>query len=102
MRYVLAGLAVAAALSAAFPAQAERRVFVIASDAGGYGVDRCLVNGESCGAAVANAYCRSRDFATAQSFRKIDRDDVTGVVRASGQTCHGSSCEEFVAIECSR
>ncbi len=102
MRYILAGLAFAAVLSGSISAQAERRIFIIANNADGYGVDRCLATGASCGVAVATAYCKSRDFAQAQSFHKIDRDEITGAVRSSTESCHGSSCDEFVAIECTR
>jgi hypothetical protein len=102
MRYILAGVAFAAVLCGSVSAQAERRIFIIANNAEGYGVDRCLATGASCGAAVATAYCRSRDFAQAQSFRKIDREEITGAVRSSSESCRGSSCDEFVAIECSR
>jgi hypothetical protein len=80
----------------------ERRVFIIANNADGYGVDRCLATGAACGGAVANAYCKSRDFALAQSFHKIDRDEITGAVRSSSESCRGGSCDEFVAIECTR
>jgi hypothetical protein len=102
MRYILAGLAFAAILSGSITAQAERRIFIIANNADGYGVDRCLATGATCGVAVATAYCKSRDFAQAQSFHKIDRDEITGAVRSSNESCHGSSCDEFVAIECTR
>jgi hypothetical protein len=103
MRYLLAGLAFAAALSASVSAQAERRIFIIANNADGYGVDRCLATGATCGVAVATAYCKSRDFAQAQSFHKIDRDEITGAVRSSSEFCRGISCDdEFVAIECTR
>jgi len=103
MRYLLAGLAFAAALSASVSAQAERRIFIIANNADGYGVNRCLATGATCGGAVATAYCKSRDFAQAQSFHKIDRDEITGAVRSSSESCRGGSCgDEFVAIECSR
>ena len=103
MRYFLAGLAFAAALSASVSAQAERRIFIIANNADGYGVDRCLATGDTCGTAVATAYCKSRDFAQAQSFHKIDREEITGAVRSSNESCRGSSCDdEFVAIECTR
>ena len=83
-------------------AQAEKRIFIIANNADGYGVDRCLATGATCGAAVATAYCRSRDFDQAASFRKVDRDEITGAVPAGGAACNGASCNEFVAIECSR
>jgi hypothetical protein len=101
MRYVLAALAFATVLYGNVSAQAEKRIFIIANNADGYGVDRCLATGASCGTAVATAYCKSRDFAQAASFRKVDRDEITGAVPAS-TTCRGSSCDEFIAIECSR
>jgi hypothetical protein len=102
MRYILAGLAFAAVVGVCAAAHAERRVFIIANDADGYGVDRCLASGAPCGAPVATAYCKSRDFTLAQSFHKVDREEITGAVRSSGESCRGVSCNEFVAIECSR
>ena len=102
MRFVIAAAAVAAVLLGA-AAQAEKRMFIIANDADGYGVDRCLASGASCGATVANSYCRTREFAQALSFRKVDRDDITGAIPTSGPgSCKGGSCNDFVAIECSR
>jgi hypothetical protein len=102
MRYVLAALTLAAALHVNVSAQAEKRVFIIASYADGYGIDRCLATGDACGAAAATAYCRSRDFNQAASYRRVDRDDITGVVPASTTACSGGGCNEFVAIECAR
>ena len=101
-RLGLAACALTAALMAGSPAAAETRIFIIASHADGYGVDRCLASGESCGAPMASAYCKSRDFAQAVSFRKVDREEITGAVPSSGSACRGNGCEEFVAIECSR
>ena len=103
MRSVIAAAAVAAVLFGAAAAQAEKRVFIIANNADGYGVDRCLASGADCGQAVANSYCHSREFAQALSFRKVDRDDITGAIPSSGPgSCHGRTCDDFVAIECSR
>ena len=98
MRYVFAALVLAAtAFSSA--AQAEKRVFIIANNSDGYGVDRCLATGATCGVPVATAYCKSRDFAQAASFRKVDHDEITGAVPST----NGSSArDEFVAIECLR
>ncbi len=99
MRYVSAAVVFAAALFVNVAAQAEKRTFIIANNADGYGVDRCLATGASCGVAVATAYCQSRDFAQAASFRKVDRDEITGAVPST----NGSSArDEFVAIECRR
>jgi len=103
MRSVIAISAAAAVLLGAAAAHAESRVFIIANDADGYGVDRCLSSGANCGAAVANSYCKSREFAQAVSFHKIDRDDITGAIPTSGPgACKHGSCDDYVAIECSR
>jgi hypothetical protein len=90
-------------LLAAQPAAAEKNVFIVASDADGYGVDRCLSTGASCGAAVAAAYCQSRAFQKAASYRKLDRENIASDAdNPLIQTCRGNSCTEFVAIECAR
>jgi hypothetical protein len=100
MRVLIAICAVAGAIAFAAPAQTETRVFIVASNADGYGVDRCLTTGASCGTVVATAYCQARDFSQARSFRKVDNDDITGG-NAKSQSC-GIGCDEFVAIECTR
>ena len=103
MRCVFAAAAVAAVLFGAAAAHAEKRLFIIANNADDYGVDRCLASGRPCGEAVANSYCHSHEFAQALSFHKVDRDDITGAIPSSGPgSCHGSTCDDFVAIECSR
>ena len=103
MRAILAVLTVAVLAAAMSPAQAEKRIFIVANNADGYGVDRCLASGASCGTAAATSYCRTHEFNQALSFRKIDRDDITGAVpTAAGGSCRGVACEDFVAIECGR
>jgi hypothetical protein len=102
MRFRLAACALTVMLMTGSTASAEKRIFIIANNANGYGVDRCLAAGASCGAPMASAYCTSRDFGRAVSFRKVERDEITGAVPASNASCVGSTCEEFVAIECSR
>ena len=97
----LFAVAVLAVLGAS-AAQAEKRIFIIANTSDGYGIDRCLASGARCGGAVATAYCKSREFAHADSFRKVDKDEITGAVPVSGRNCRGGACDDFVAIECSR
>lgn len=80
-------------LLAVAPAQAEKQTFLVAN-ADGYGVDRCLATGDSCGNTIASAYCRARDFNHALSFRKIERSESTTL-------CRGA-CDGFIAIECTR
>lgn len=101
MRFLLA-TALLAALLGSTAAQAEKRIFVIANNPDGYGVDRCLATSARCGSAAATAYCRSQAFAKALSFRRVEKREITGAVPAYGQACLGGPCEEFVAIECSR
>jgi len=101
MRLVLAAGTLAAALLAGPAAHAEKRVFIIASNADGYGIDWCLAAGAHCGEAAANSYCRAREFAQAVSYRRIDRDDVAGAIPENA-SCRGASCDGFVAIECAR
>jgi hypothetical protein len=102
MRVWLAACTLTAALAAAGAASAEKRIFIIANNADGYGVDRCLATGATCGAPMASAYCHARDYGQAVSFRKVDREEITGAVPTGDGSCRGATCEGFVAIECSR
>jgi len=96
---ILACLAVVTASAAS----ADSRVFIIANQADGYGIDQCLAKGETCGAHAARSYCQSRDFAQALSFRRVDPDEVTGSVpKVAGGTCNHPGCNEYVAITCQR
>jgi len=101
MRIISAFLA-ASLLSAATAALADSRVFIIANQADGYGIDQCLAKGEKCGASAALSYCRSRDFAEATSFRRIDPEEITGSVPRESANCNHSGCNEYVAITCQR
>jgi hypothetical protein len=91
-----------ALLCAASAASADSRVFIIANQADGYGVDQCLARGEKCGAHAARSYCQSRDFAEASSYRRVDPDEITGSVPKTGGTCDHAGCNEYVAITCQR
>ena len=103
MRSTIAVAVFAALLSGAGAAHAEKRVFIVANSGDGYGLDRCLASGAACGAAAANSYCRTHEFGQALSYRKVDHDDITGAIPASGTgSCHGAHCDDFVAIECTR
>lgn len=100
---LLVALTAFAALSAAAPAHADNRVFIIANQSDGYGIDECLANGQTCGAHAARAYCQSREFTEATAFRRVDPDEVTGAIPAStGGHRRGSGSAEFIAITCHR
>ena len=100
MRVLLA--AVIGAMLAVSAAQAEKKIFIIVNASDGYGIDRCLASGSLCGSAAATAYCKSREFAQATSFHKVDKDDITGAIPVTDNACGGGVCEQFVAIECTR
>ena len=89
-------------LLAASAASADSRVFIIANQADGYGVDLCLARGEKCGAHAARSYCLSREFASAVAYRRVDPDEITGAVPSGGAKCSGHGCSEYVAITCQR
>ena len=95
---LLAGIALLAGSSA----WADSRVFIIANQADGYGIDQCLAQGERCGAHAAHSYCRSRDFAQATAYRRVDPDEITGSIPASENLCIRGICKEYVAITCDR
>ena len=100
MRTVLIGLA--ALLCVASTTRAEQHMFLVANDADGYGIDRCLASGEKCGAAAANAYCRTQAFTAAAKYHKIDQVDLTGTItKDASVTCQPGTCE-VVAIVCLR
>ena len=101
MRSLAAALATLC-LVAATAASAETRIFIIANQADGYGIDQCLAKGDRCGASAARSYCQSRDFAQASSYRRIDPDEITGSVPKTSGTCLHGNCDEYVAITCQR
>ena len=84
-------------------ASADSRVFIVANQADGYGVDECLARGEKCGAHAARSYCQSREFAQATAYRRVEPDEITGAVPSDrGDKCAGHGCGEYVAITCQR
>jgi hypothetical protein len=84
------------------PAGAETKIFIVENQPDGYGIDQCLASGANCGKPMASAYCQSRQYAQAISFRKAEPDEISGG-RASGDTaCRTLGCIDFVAIECER
>jgi hypothetical protein len=89
-------------LFAVSAAHADSRVFIIANQADGYGVDQCLAKGDKCGAYAARSYCQSREFAQATAYRRVDPDEITGSVPGGNLKCSGSGCNEYVAITCQR
>ena len=102
MRF-LSALSACAFLLAASAASADSRVFIVANQSDGYGVDQCLARSEKCGAHAALSYCQSRDFAQASSYRRVDPDEITGSVPSpGGENCDHAGCNEYVAITCQR
>ena len=102
MRTPLVGLVAALCLGFVTSASAERRMFFVANDSDGYGIDRCLASGAKCGTAVANAYCKRQSFAQAATFHKADQSDITSSIPAEGaDSCRSSGCD-VVAIVCTR
>jgi hypothetical protein len=102
MRILFAPMTVLALLVQGIGAGAETKIFIIENHRDGYGVDQCLATGANCGKPVASAYCQSREFGRAVSFRKIDPEEITGVSFGGKTSCRTRGCGEYVAIECTR
>jgi hypothetical protein len=102
MRILIAPAAVAVLFALAIPGGAETKIFIVENQPDGYGVDQCLASGANCGRPVAGAYCQSREYDRAVSFRKIEREEITGGSFGAKSSCPGRGCGEFVAIECTR
>jgi hypothetical protein len=101
MRFVFA-ISACLSLTATSAAFADSRVFFVANQADGYGIDQCLAKGDSCGAPAARAYCQSHQFSEASAFRKVDPDEITGSMPKSGTGCAVAGCGEYIAITCQR
>jgi hypothetical protein len=84
------------------PAGAETKIFIVENHPDGYGIDQCLASGANCGKPMASAYCQSRKYGQAVSFRKVDPDEITGDSLTGDATCRTRGCIDFVAIECAR
>jgi hypothetical protein len=83
-------------------ARAEQHMFLVANDSDGYGIDRCLASGEKCGAAAANAYCKTQAFLAAASYHKVEEGDLTGATAKDAPgNCKDDRCD-VVAIVCLR
>ena len=103
MRLPSALLASALLLAASSAASADSRVFIVANQADGYGVDECLAEGHKCGAHAARSFCQSREFAQASAYRRVEPNEITAAVPGDGgERCTGPSCGEYVAITCQR
>jgi hypothetical protein len=101
MRFVSA-LLTCAFVAVTSAASADSRVFIVANQSDGYGVDQCLAQGDKCGAHAARSYCQSRDFTDAASYRRVEADEITGSVPKAGGNCAYAGCSAYVAITCQR
>jgi hypothetical protein len=99
---VAAPLAIAAVAVSALSAHAETKIFFVENQPDGYGIDQCLASGAKCGKPMASAYCQSRQYGSALSFRKVIPDELPADKAGVDGACRASGCVDFVAIECVR
>ncbi len=102
MRKLITPATIVALLALALPAGAETRIFIVENQPDGYGIDQCLAAGANCGKPMASAYCQSRKYDQALSFRKAAPDEIAGGIASGDAICRTRSCVDFVAIECGR
>ena len=89
-------------LLAASAASADSRVFIVANQADGYGIDECLARGEKCGAYAARSYCQSREFAPPPPIAASIPTKLPARFRAAARNARAPACGEYVAITCQR
>jgi hypothetical protein len=94
------GLVASAVVAPVRPANAETKVFFVENQPDGYGIDQCLASGAKCGKPMASAYCQSRQYGEAVSFRKAEPEEMPK--EASDAACTANGCVDYVAIECQR
>ncbi|MBS7541319.1 hypothetical protein [Ancylobacter lacus] len=84
-------------------ADGQTEMFVV-DNSDGYGIDACVASGSSCGAAMAEAWCRVHDYSRVVSFGKVQSDaGKARLISANARTaCNGGSCTDVVAITCGR
>ena len=101
MRELIGLLTIVVFFGLALPAGAETRIFIVENQSDGYGIDECLASGANCGKPMARAYCQSRNYGQSVSFRRAEREEITG--SSTGDAiCRTRGCIDFVAIECER
>src|SRR2546428_11404254 len=82
-------------LLAASAASADSRVFIVANQADGYGVDECLSRGEKCRAHAGRPYRQAREFGQATPYRRGDPDEGPRAgPEDGGDRCSGPGCRE--------
>jgi hypothetical protein len=99
---VVASVAIAAVVASAASVRAETKIFFVENQPDGYGIDQCLASGAKCGRPMASAYCQSRQYGGAASFRKVDPEEIAANRAGTDVACRASGCVDFVAIECVR
>jgi hypothetical protein len=57
----------------------RQRLFII-TDQEGYGTGDCLDKQGECGKIIANSFCESNGFKSAEFYRKAEPDDATGSI----------------------
>src|SRR5229473_984752 len=72
----ITGLVASAVVAPTQPARAETKIFFVENQPDGYGIDQCLASGAKCGKPMARAYCQSREYGEAVSFRKAEPEEM--------------------------
>jgi hypothetical protein len=102
MRKLIVPATIVVLLALARSASAETKIFIVENQPDGYGIDQCLASGANCGKPMASAYCQSRKYGQALSFRKAEPDEIAEGRAPGDAICRARICVDFVAIECER
>ena len=66
---------------------------------GGYGLDYCREWGKDCGWAAAHAFCQSKGYKEAATFKWAKDNQKTRIVNG-GQVCDAAFCDRISTVTC--
>jgi hypothetical protein len=77
---LLAGASALAAPSVATNSTAAKQALFVITDQEGYGTGECLEKQGGCGKIIADSFCESKGFKSAEFYRRAESEEVTGSI----------------------
>ncbi|THB77247.1 MAG: hypothetical protein D6B25_07430 [Desulfobulbaceae bacterium] len=82
------------------PKKKEKKLFTNPK-VSGYALDYCREWGKNCGKPAADAYCKSKGYKNAATYKKVDNKPPTRVI-GTGQVCNSPGCDRLSFVACEK